>query len=321
MASNSSAGTFLGNLKNNMSDDKAAVIMVIGVTVILFVFVIIYITFAMKSSNLKGKLINSKPIFVSSQMMKPERVISADLPKTLSGREYSYSLWMYIDEFVSDPNNNHAMIMYRGGDDKTDSIASANPIFFMDARSNKLYVVVSTQSSSITSASGNVSTKPTLNDILVRNWFSSNDPNMDESNSNKHLILPVDYVPLQRWVHVALVVDNKIVSLYLDGDLYSVKSIDEFKGIRAGGKTVNYNLVVNRSDGDVFIGKNPTTGMNNTIKGYVGKVEFFNYAINSEEVKKSYMSGPIGKNFLNWFGITQYGVRSPVYKIGENKSA
>lgn len=319
MASNSSASSFFGNLKGNLSDDKAAVIMVIGVTVILFVFVIIYITFAMKSSNLKGKLVNSKPIFLSSRMEKPERIISADLPKTVSGREYSYSLWMYIEDFVADPNRNHAIIMYRGGDNQTTSIASANPIFFMDAQSNKLYVVVATQSSTITASSGS---QPSLNDILIRNWFSSTDANMNESNSNKHLILPVDYVPLQRWVHVALVVDNKIVSLYLDGDLYSVKSIDEFKGIRAGGNSVNYNLVVQRTDGDIFIGRNPTSAMNNTIKGYVGKVEFFNYALNSNEVKTSYNGGPIGKNFLNWFGITQYGVRSPVYKIGsDNKSA
>ena len=308
MASNASnsVASKMGSFFNlsKVSDDKAAIFAVIGVIVILFVLVILYITFAMKSSNMQGKVLNDTPIYLKDKV-DTEIIDARNIPQTISGREYSYAVWIYVKEFTQEVNNlNHSLIMYRG---MPDTITSANPIIFMDALSNKLYVVVKTDQSTINTSN--------LNDVIANNWFISTNPNLTESESNKHLIIAVDYVPLQRWVHVGLVVDNKIMSLYLDGDLYSVKSIDEFKGIRSSGNSVNYNLVVSRTDGDVFIGKNPKASINKTINGYVGKLEFFNYALSTEEIKKSYNNGPIGKSALSWLGITQYGVRSPVYKI------
>lgn len=293
-------------IKNVFTADKAPLWIVIVITILLFVFVIVYITFAMKSSNLQGKLINGSPIYLPTQM-KPVTVLASDLPATVAGREFSYSMWMYIDDFQRGSDTNHFMILYRG---VSDSINGANPIVFMDAQSNKLYVAIRTTGSSL---AGN-----SLDSLLKTNWFVSQDKNLAFANANKHVILTVDYIPLQRWVNVMVIVDNKLMSLYMDGELYSVKSVDEFKGSSNNTLgSVNYNLVMEKTDGNVYIGKNPVAQQSYTIDGYIGKVEFFNYAINQDEVRRIYQYGPLSSTWLSMFGITQYGVRSPIYKLNE----
>ena len=305
----SALNSLAGDAKKLFSNEKAPLFIIIGLTIILFVIVILYITFQMKSKNMQGKLLNDAPINLGSKET-PTTVKSADIPLTMSGREYSYGFWLYLETFnptvtVNGMQRNHKIIMYRGA---IDSFSTANPIIFMDAETNKLYVIIRTTNSSSNSID-------TLDSIITNNFFTTDDRNVTEEIANKHLILSVDYVPLQRWVNVTVVVDNKIITLYVDGELYSVKSVDEFKAMSRIGNTISYNLLVDKTDGDLQIGKSPQAALYNTIDGYIGKIEFFNYAVNASEVKKSYEAGPIASNWLSWFGINQYGIRSPVYKL------
>jgi hypothetical protein len=305
---NSAANTVKNAVKGVMSGDKTSLMIVIAITVLLFIFVIIYITFAMKSSSLKGKMLNGEPLDLAKQD-RLKIIKGADIPATAAGREYTYSTWIYLENIVNSSSTAHPVIMYRG--DST-SLSSANPIFFMGANTNKLYVAIDTTTSTLTTS--------TLDDILKKNWFTSNDPNLTFDSSNRHIIMTVDYVPLQRWVNVVLVVDNKMLTLYLDGELYSVKSVDEYKKTNATATTRGFvpdSPVIEKTSGDIIIGKNATLGLDFTIDGFLGKVEFFNYALNNTEVRKAYESGPLAKSWLSWLGITQYGVRSPVYKLNQ----
>jgi hypothetical protein len=301
-------GNSITNVKSKMSD-KMPIIIIIGVTILLFIFVILYITFAMKSSALKGKVLTNTPLKLD-KLDTPLVISNGDMAKPTVGREYSYGFWMYMEDFKQ--TNKHKLIMYRGN---PDDVAAANPLIFMDNKSNKLYVVIKTTESSLSNG-----TKSNLNSIITDNYFLS-DKDLDDPSVNKHLILTYDYIPLQRWVHLAVVVDNKLVTLYMDGELYSVKSVDEFKAARQPyvtrlGKVVDYNLLIEKSDGDLFIGKS-SVGDRITINGYIGKVEYFNYALTIKEVKKCYETGPLSSGFLSKFGLSQYGFRSPVYKLNE----
>lgn len=298
------------------SSDKLPMIILIAVTVLIFVFVILYITFAMKSSSLDGKTLVKKPINLD-KLSSPVQVPNGEMPKSVVGMEYSYVFWMYLERFVQTADSNnitkpyHKLIMYRGS---VDDQSSANPIIFMDGLSNKLYVVIKTTESSLSQ------TDKSLHSILSNNYFLT-DKSFDDTTKNLHLVMTIDYVPLQRWVQVGCVVDNKVITLYLDGEIYSVKSVDEFRSARKPyvnrlGKEVPYNLIIDKTDGDLFIGKN-NLGNRYTIEGYIGKVEYFNYALTMKDVKNSYYSGPISKGILSMFGISQYGFRSPVYKMNE----
>lgn len=290
----------------NIAGDKATLMIVIAVTVLLFVFVIIYITMAMKSNNLQGKLLNSSPL----DLTKQERLVvvkSAEIPSTLSGREYTYSLWLYMENISNTTATNHNIIMYRGS---TTDASTANPIMFMNANSNKMYIAIRTV--------GENNSFTNLDNLIQNNWFISSNKNLTYKTANTYIIIPIDYVPLQRWVNVIFVIDNKLISLYLDGELYSVKSCDEFKG--SDNNTIGFvstNVVVDKTDGDVIIGKNNSVNLSTTMDGYIGKLEFFNYALNQNEVRSIYQNGPISKSWLSLLGITQYGVRSPVYKLNQ----
>ena len=303
--------------KQMWSSDKGPLIIVIAITVLLLVFVIIYITFSMKDSNLKGKELTSEVIRLD-KVDKPVQIGNTEIPKTAVGREYSYAFWLYIDNFeqIVDATTGQPvqrMVFYRGN---TGDITSANPIVMLDGKSNKLHLVIKTQGSALEPAA-----TTDLNKILTKNYFENKALDSEMDGVNKHIVMAVDYVPLQRWVHFVAVVDNKVITLYMDGEIYAVKSVDEFKASRTPevdrlGKTIDYNLILDKTDGDVFIGKGQV-GNKISVAGFMGRFEFYNYAVSMDEVRKSYDKGPISKGVLSFMGINNYGVRSPVYKLDE----
>lgn len=307
-------------VKNFMKSDKMPMIIIIAVTILLFVFVILYITFAMKSGNLKGKTLMEAPVRIDRNDT-PIQISSGDIPKASVGREYTYSFWMYLENIVPEVNSAntppspfHKLVMYRGN---AGSAASANPLVLLDGQSNKLYIIIKTTDSSIESNTVNAD----LDEIIRNNYFLS-DKTLDNPIVNKHLICTIDYIPLQRWINVGFVIDNKIITVYLDGEIYSVKSTDEFKSTKQPyvnrlGKTLDYNLIVEKTDGDVFVGKT-VVGAKHVFNGWMGKMEFFNYALTMEQMKKVYQAGPMPRGVLAMLGLGQYGFRAPVYKLNQS---
>jgi hypothetical protein len=300
--------------KKLMAERGPIIILLIAV-LLVFVIVIIYIVFALKNSNLSGKVLTSKPIKLDETSV-PVQIASSDIPKPAVGREYTYSFWLYVDTFEQSTDNNK-LLFYRGG---KDSISTANPVVMMDGLQNKLYFAIKTQDSTLTTTSD-------LRTIVTNNYFKNQ--HATATTQNKHIIMEIDYVPLQRWVNIICVVDNKIVSLFMDGEIYSVKTVDELKALRkpelnSDGSTVNYNLLVDKTDGDIFIGKN-TINNKVTVNGYMSKLEFNNYAINLNQIKGIYNMGPLSGGGISggigkMFGAMglDYSVRSPIYKTNEN---
>jgi hypothetical protein len=136
------------------------------------------------------------------------------------------------------------------------------------------------------------------------------------------MIITIDYVPMQRWLHVVMVVDNKLVTTFIDGEIYSVKTTDEYKMLKeperdARGNTITHNLIIEKTQGTLYMGK---FGPAAPPSSYLSNLEFFNYAISINDVKRIYVHGPFSRNFLAMLGISSYGVRSPVYKIDEYQS-
>lgn len=316
------ASQAVSNAKNAIvevaSSDKGPLIIVICISVLLLLFVILYITFAMKSSSLQGKQLTNEPIRLD-KVDAPIQIANGDMPPSKVGREYSFAFWLYVDNFeqLVDTTSNapiQRLIFYRGN---ANDVTSANPVVMMDGKSNTLYFAVKTQGTSL-----DVGSNAKLYNIIKNNYFLNPTITTTDPLMNKYIIIPVDYVPLQRWVHLTLCVDNKVMTIYMDGEIYSVKSVDEFKSYRppeidSMGKTIDTNLIVDRTDGDLFIGKNGAVGNKVSVNGYVGRVEFFNYAVPMDDVKKSYNKGPIPGGVLSWLGINNYGFRAPIYKLDE----
>lgn len=308
-------------LLKNMWETKGPVLIFILAVILVFIIVILYISFAMKNSNLSGKKLTSRPIKLN-EVSVPYEIPGTDIPVPAVGREYSYSFWLYVDQFEQTPGNNK-LIFYRG---TKDDITLANPLVMLDTSENRLFVCIKTQDNTLSPAdiraSGN-STAMDLRNIVSKNYFKN--PMLAGAGSNKYIIMEVDYVPLQRWVNFTLIVDNKIMSLFLDGEIYSVKSVDELKSSRKpelddNGQPIRYNLIVDKTEGNIYVGKN---SVNNkvTVNGFLSNLEFHNYAISLNQVKAIYNQGPLSKGgVLGSMGL-QYGIRSPVYKINDSTDA
>jgi hypothetical protein len=198
----------------------------------------------------------------------------------------------------------------------------ANPIVMMDSVDNKMYVCIKTQDNSLPISEMKTSAGAASVDmrkIVENNYFRN--PDAKGVGVNKYIIMEIDYLPIQRWVNITVIVDNKVMTLFMDGEIYSVKSVDEIKASRApeldaAGRPIGYNLIVDKTEGGLYCGKNP---INNkvTVNGYLSKVDFYNFAVSLNQVKHIYNTGPVGTGLLSKMGL-QYGFRSPVYKLNEN---
>lgn len=330
-APNSIFGKTKGMLSNITSgNSKMPLILVIVGVVLLFIVVIVYIMFTLKSSKLTGKQLTAKPIKLD-ELAAPLEIASSEMPKPVVGREYSYSFWLYLDSYPQTFNRNgqgnltpvDKLLFFRG---TAGDVSTANPVVFMDGLSNKLFIAIKSQDSTLTSLPNRVDYNTNLYNIRFMNYFLNSSlkiretSNPDQPAINKYLILTVDYIPLQRWVNISFIIDNKITTVFMDGEIYSVKSTEEFKTLREPERDVrnrplDINLIVDKTDGNLYIGKNAVGGKT-TVPGYLSKLQFFNYAMSINEVKAVYESGPLGKTFG---GVKiPYGIRSPVYKLDEN---
>jgi hypothetical protein len=299
------------------------------VVVLLFLVVILYILFMIKSPKLSGKELISKPLRLD-QLANPKEISNSQMPLSVVGREYSYSFWVYVDSYDQTYTTTNGkmlpidkLVFYRG---TAGTVIGANPVVFMDGLSNKMHIAIKTQGSVPQSVAG-VDYNANLYNIRSMNYFQNPQLKLRDQSAlqpaiNKYLLISIDYVPLQRWVHVSFVVDNKLLTIYMDGEIYSVKSTDEYKALREQeldlrGNPIDVNVIVDKTDGNLYVGKN-SVGNRNVMSGYLSRLQYYNFALPLTEVKRQYAQGPqktglFGLGGMDW----NYGIRSPVYKLDE----
>ena len=264
-------------IKNNMGS-----VVIVFILVIIMIYVILYVYRQYNNTSLKTTTMVKKPVKVPSSSLKNISA-SSRLPENVNGKEFSYSLWMYIDAEDTEITSNNKLVMARMNSSAT--LSQASPIFSLDRKSNKLRVYTKKENAYLGS----------INDI-------------DSFDST----LTIPYVPLQRWVNIILVVDNNFLQLFMDGELREVKDLSQFETYD------NRSSVVSTPVGDVVLGSlNEIPSFN----GYVSKVQVFNYALTLDHAKFVYKAGPLHKSILSAIGVPYYGLQSPFYRIDERITA
>jgi hypothetical protein len=130
----------------------------------------------------------------------------------------------------------------------------------------------------------------------------------------------IPYIPLQRWVHIAIVCNansyKNYIYAYVDGDLVSTTSNNEkdrylgdTEETRKNLKKININM-----KGIVNVGGDLNSTEGPGFSGLVSKISTFNYELNQRDVYNDYYWGPVG-NILARIGLGMYGVRNPIYKL------
>lgn len=234
----------------------------------------------------------------------------AGIPDSANGKRFSFSFWIYIHNL--DKNLGLRRHVIHRGDEKNSM--GGSPCVYLDPTSNKLHTFFDTTS---------------MNDDPAD--LASQSADIQFAYRVARRGITIDYVPLQRWVHVAIVVNETAnggsISAYVDGEL--TKSISSNNPPVKVADSDNYKSVVpNISSlaldrkGNVYIGGDVASSIGVGFSGLVSMVEFFNYDLNSGDVYKTYTKGPIYMSSVGKVADTvglgtvanEYGLRNPIYK-------
>jgi len=184
--------------------------------------------------------------------------------------EFTYSFWVYLREVTNDTSSStdrrQLLFMRNNSDDFQD----ANPIVYIENDTNKLK-------------------------IQLKNDDQSG---ADEADKN-YKIFTIKYLPVKRWVNVMINVDNKRVTIFLDGEIVETRILQKN---------------VKETVGDVYVGKDSNIITPNAL---ISKIQFYNYSIRTpNDIRKIYDDGPIKKQtVMRMLGLPNIGVRSPIYNL------
>lgn len=278
--------------------------LVATVVVGLLVAWIIYTIIQKKLLEKKSSLLEETKMPLSGLSL--HKCDGSKIPETANGKRFGFSFWIYIHNL--DKNAGIMRHVLHRGDEK--NAMGGSPTVFMDPNLNKLYIMFDTTSKN----------PGDPEDLSTQ----SADIQFQYMVAKRGIV--VDYVPLQRWVHIGIVVNEDTnggsIASYVDGEL--VKTTTSNKTSVVGPYTVApkiNNLALDRR-ANVFIGGNTDTGSGIGFSGLVSMVEFYNYNLNAKDMYEVYARGPIHVTMIgklaNSLGIgtitNQYGLRNPIYK-------
>ncbi len=260
-----------------------------------------------------------------------------NIPTNLNGKRMSFSFWIYISD-ISKYSGSYRHVLHRGDEE----VFGASPLVMMDKTMNRLYIRFAGNDAtvnkswediityskmkmgcSIVNASGMtcgsddiVSVRTANNETVAAKEISDLDAIKYDLATHGAI---VDYVPLQRWVHIAVVINEDsskgTIQLYMDGEIIKSVSSNESEQL-SNGTTVPYNFqnLKLSKKGDIWIGGSSFTAAGMGFSGMVTKVSFMNYNLTSQEVYDEYLKGPVD-NLTSKLGLPAYVLRSPIYKI------
>lgn len=235
-----------------------------------------FLIYRLMISSLQSKLLTSGVIYCSNTYS----VASGALPSMSNGKEWSTTFWLYIDNLS--PSQEFKTIMTFGGANKTMGV-------FMDKALSSIFFVFKT--TKVTSSVTDVASMRSGLTSFVGVKPGSAPPSID------YTIVPYTTVPIGRWIMLSIVVDQDIVQLYVDNNLYSVNHTGTFSS----------GIITPPDNTGVAIGST-TSGAD----AYLTKLKFYNHAISVFDVRGQYSSGPGDSRILGWLGLGKYKLQWPI---------
>lgn len=221
----------------------------------------------------------------------------AYMPLSQNGFRRTMTFWIYLND-MNNANGNYKRVMFIGA--QNEAINTVSPMIFLGKNKNEMHIRFARMSS----------------DNGPNGQYSLN---MSDSQMNTFMKqgVTIEYLPMQRWVHIGIVVTENVnggvIQAYVDSDLAVVVSNkDKFVGV---DKSTNLERDINNLNldklGTIVIGGSGSGGEDFGFNGLVSKVTIYNYDLNARDIYNNYSEGPID-GMLTALG---YGVRSPIYKL------
>ena len=298
--------------------------LVVGIAILILIGIIIYWLIRNKVVNRNTYLLEESKIPIVCTSVK--QLDGTGIPNAGNGKRLTVSFWIYIYNPEYNPGA-RKHVLHRGT--KDESILTASPYIYLDETSNKLHVLF-----------GPSKSEDKVSDGKGNSYDDTASPAKNYLTQNSKIKLAqavrgitIDYIPVQRWVHVAIVTNESVNSgsftAYLDGELVKVKNAaTELNNIPLDGTTSTaispltnpivpgFNITNLDLDhkGDVYVGGGSTDSIGVGFSGMVSKIRFTNYDMNAQDIYAEYLNGPID-SLLAKMGLAAYGIRSPIYKI------
>jgi len=214
-----------------------------------YIFKGIYNTNVKKQIQQDPKLDNSKPIYRSNNEDK--------------GIEFTWSSWLKLDQVPKvEATKNHLFHIYNKGSEppQTPSDGNTGSVIRNDD-SNPNYALKNCPGLYVTDVSAN----PTRLQLNIK---------IDTVGSVDEEPITIQDLPIQRWFHLAIRLQNKIIDVYVNGTITT---------------RVPFTAIPEQNYGDVFIGYH---GYN----GSISNLRYFDSALSVFQISNIVMSGPNLKN-------------------------
>lgn len=227
---------------------------------------------------------------------KLSQISVGDFNKSGNGKRRTYTFWIYIHD-LNKYSGSYRHVFHIGD---ANDVKSASPYVFLDKSENKLYFRIA------------ATDRDSMGDISL-----SSVQNISDTNLNMFMAqgIVIPYIPIQRWVHVAVVVNENsnggsIIS-YVDGEISKIVTSGEVSDTGSRINIANLNL---DKMGDLFVGGSFDSPSGPGFSGLISKITMFNYDLNNKDIYDDYNRGPLD-GFMASMGMSRYGLRTPIYKI------
>ena len=240
-----------------------------------------------------------------------------------NGLKRTYTFWIYIKDMAHQYFKN---VLYIGSDTK---LKDRSPQIFLDRQKNKLFIRFSKNQKTYAAdtVQDSVTWPETGGGSSIDDFFEDGSGEDGYSGTFKNYMkqgVCIEYVPIQRWVHIGIVVNDYgtntggSIATYVDGDLVGIAGHGEkLQGLGTSADQYKYditNLDLDKNDTDtITIGGEHVAETTPGFAGLLCKFTMFNYDLNDRDIHNNYNEGPID-NFMAKLGLGSYGLRSPIYK-------
>jgi hypothetical protein len=212
-----------------------------------------------------------------------------------NGKRRSYTFWMYIHD-LNKYNGSYRHVFHIGD---TGDIRRASPYVFLDSTENKLYFRFGALE----------------NDTFTKSYDSAQNLSVSDLHEFMQQGIVIPYIPLQRWVHIGVVVNENSnggsIVAYVDGDISKITSSGDLTPNGKVAKISNLNL---DKMGSLHVGGSFESSQGPGFSGLISKVTTYNYDLNNKDIYADYNQGPLN-GVLAKMGLGSYGLRSPIYQI------
>lgn len=233
-----------GNIKNNLSlkntlatgNNGSNRLMVFGIGMIVFVAILIILIVVIIRNRAESQANNPLLIDRPVNAYDLNTGNSFDLQPSDRGLEYTYSCWFYVQDWYYKFQDFKCIYTKGSVSSGSDPIVQGNmnPGVFLYPETNNLMVSIAT-------------------------YYNPSER------------VSVTNVPLQKWVHLVVVLNNRTVDIYINGKLERSK-------VLAGVPKLNDQPLVVAPNGGFF--------------GKISRLQYFTRSLKPDEVYSVYQSGP-----------------------------